>query len=123
MGKTRWLILATLLAVSLAPQATQGQNTETRYVRVKVVNGATGQAVSGATVTFAVPYGETAETTTTNSEGLAKLKLVKLPDNITITKPGYLLASTTVDAENVKGVIQVHTEQETKPPPTRRRKN
>lgn len=123
MGKTRWLILATLLAVSLAPQATQGQNTETRYVRVKVVNGATGQAVSGATVTFAVPYGETAETTTTNSEGLAKLKLVKLPDNITITKPGYLLASTTVDAENVKGIIQVHAEQETKPPPTRRRKH
>lgn len=109
--------------MSLAPQATQGQNTETRYVRVKVVSGATGQPVSGATVTFAVPYGETAETTTTNSEGLAKLKLVKLPDNITITKPGYLLASTTVDAENVKGVIQVHAEQETKPPPTRRRKN
>ncbi|MBL8031756.1 MAG: carboxypeptidase regulatory-like domain-containing protein [Candidatus Doudnabacteria bacterium] len=120
------LVLCVLLLVALASHAAQGQNTETRYVRVKVVNGATGQAVSGATVTFAVPYGQTAETTTTNSEGLAKLKLVKLPDNITITKPGYLLASTSVDENNVSTVILVYAEPgstKTKRPPTRRRKH
>lgn len=120
------MVLATLMLSAFLLYGAQGQNTETRYVRVKVVNGATNQPVSGATVTFAVPYGQTAEATTTNSEGLAKLKLVKLPDNITITRPGYLLASTTVDAENVNQVILVYAEPgstKTKRPPARRRKH
>lgn len=120
------LFLALILVLAAAPRSVQGQDAETRYVRVKVVNGATGQAVSGATVTFAVPYGQTAETTSTNSEGLAKLKLVKLPDNITITKPGYLLASTSVTDDNVTETILVYAEQgstKTKRPPTRRRRH
>lgn len=120
------LVFTILLVLALAPQTVRGQNAESRYVRVKVVNGATGQPVSGATVTFAVPYGQTAESTTTNSDGLAQLRLVKLPDNISITRPGYLLASTTVDADNVNTVILVYAEQgstKTKRPPTRRRKH
>ena len=120
------LLIAVIFAI-LAPHATQGQNTETRYVRVRVVNGFTLDPVKGATVTFAVPYGQTAEVTTTNSDGFARLKLVQLPDNITVTKRGYSLASTTVDQENFQKVIVVYVDVEQDPynngrPTGRRRK-
>lgn len=120
------LFLALILVLAAAPRSAQGQNSETRYVRVKVVNGATGQAVSGATVAFAVPYGQTAESTATNTSGLAQLRLIRLPDNIYITKPGWLPASTTVNAENVNDAILVYAEQgqqKQRRPPTRRRKH
>lgn len=120
------LFLALVFVLAATPHQVQSQDAEARYVRVKVVNGATGQAVSGAKVTFAVPYGQTAESTATNTSGLAQLRLVRLPDNIYITKPGWLPASTTVNAENVNDVILVYAEQgqqKQRRPPTRRRKH